>query len=110
MITRLHFGLFYSGLFYFGLFYSGLFYSGLFYFGLFYSGLFYSGLFFETCLLVCLARAHKSNLKETLRPLGWKGFVMEGLTPNMTRRAQASFAQVSKRCARPHLFFSERQT
>ena len=89
MITRLHFG--------------------LFYFGLFYSGLFYFELFFETCFL-CLARAHKSNLKETLRPLGWKGFVMEGLTPNMTRRAQASFAQVSERCAHPHLCFSERQT
>ena len=25
-------------------------------------------------------------------------------TPNMTRRAQASFAQVSERCAHPHLF------
>lgn len=35
-------------------------------------------------------REHKSNLKATLRPLGWKGFLMEGLTPNMTRRAQVA--------------------
>jgi len=33
---------------------------------------------------------HKQGLKTTLTPLGWKGFKMEGLTPNMTRRAQAA--------------------
>jgi len=33
---------------------------------------------------------HKQGLKEALRPLGWKGFKMEGLTPNMTRRAQVA--------------------
>ena len=33
---------------------------------------------------------HKDNLRQCLRPLGWKGFKMEGLTPNMTRRAQAT--------------------
>ena len=35
-------------------------------------------------------REHKDRLKPTLRPLGWKGFKMAGLTPNMTRRAQAA--------------------
>uniref|UniRef100_A0A6T0A5I1 Uncharacterized protein n=1 Tax=Emiliania huxleyi TaxID=2903 RepID=A0A6T0A5I1_EMIHU len=35
-------------------------------------------------------REHKDRLKPTLRPLGWKGFKMAGLTPNMTRRAQVS--------------------
>jgi hypothetical protein len=29
-------------------------------------------------------------LKRTLRRLGWKGYRMDGLTPNMTRRAQAA--------------------
>ena len=33
---------------------------------------------------------HKQGLKTTLRPLGWKGFTMDGLTPNMTRRAQVA--------------------
>ena len=33
---------------------------------------------------------HKNNLRQCLKPLGWKGFKMEGLTPNMTRRAQAT--------------------
>ena len=31
---------------------------------------------------------HKDNLRQCLKPLGWAGFKMEGLTPNMTRRAQ----------------------
>mmetsp|Transcript_8216 Transcript_8216/g.13802 ORF Transcript_8216/g.13802 Transcript_8216/m.13802 type:complete len:222 (+) Transcript_8216:22-687(+) len=35
-------------------------------------------------------REHKDRLKATLRPLGWKGFKLEGLTPNMTRRAQVA--------------------
>jgi len=33
---------------------------------------------------------HKNNLKTFLKPLGWTGFKMEGLTPNMTRRAQVA--------------------
>ena len=33
---------------------------------------------------------HKQGIKTTLTPLGWKGFTMEGLTPNMTRRAQVA--------------------
>jgi len=33
---------------------------------------------------------HKQGIKTTLTPLGWKGFKMDGLTPNMTRRAQAA--------------------
>ena len=40
-------------------------------------------------------REHKDRLKPTLRPLGWKGFKMAGLTPNMTRRAQAAPARPS---------------
>jgi hypothetical protein len=35
-------------------------------------------------------REHKDQLKPTLKPIGWQGFKMEGLTPNMTRRAQVS--------------------
>ena len=31
---------------------------------------------------------HKDNLRQCLKPLGWADFKMEGLTPNMTRRAQ----------------------
>ena len=31
---------------------------------------------------------HKDNLRQCLKPLGWPGFKMEGLTPNKTRRAQ----------------------
>lgn len=33
---------------------------------------------------------HKNKLKPALRPLGWTGFKLEGLTPNMTRRAQVA--------------------
>lgn len=33
---------------------------------------------------------HKDNLRQTLRPLGWSGFKLEGLTPNKTRRAQVA--------------------
>ena len=33
---------------------------------------------------------HKNNLKAFLKPLGWKGYTMDGLTPNMTRRAQVA--------------------
>lgn len=33
---------------------------------------------------------HKDNLRAFLAPLGWNGFKMEGLTPNMTRRAQVA--------------------
>jgi len=33
---------------------------------------------------------HKDNLRQTLKPLGWAGFKLEGLTPNMTRRAQVA--------------------
>lgn len=32
--------------------------------------------------------AHKQGLKEQLTPLGFSGFKLAGLTPNMTRRAQ----------------------
>jgi hypothetical protein len=35
-------------------------------------------------------RDHKDQLKPTLKPIGWQGYKMEGLTPNMTRRAQVS--------------------
>jgi len=35
-------------------------------------------------------REHKDQLKPALKPVGWQGFKMEGLTPNMTRRAQVS--------------------
>jgi len=46
----------------------------------------------EACasLTRSVASEYKNGLKEQLRPLGWKGFKMEGLTPNMTRRAQAA--------------------
>ena len=37
-----------------------------------------------------VADEHKQGLKRTLRRLGWKGYRMDGLTPNMTRRAQAA--------------------
>ena len=33
---------------------------------------------------------HKDNLRQTLRPLGWSGFKLDGLTPNKTRRAQVA--------------------
>lgn len=33
---------------------------------------------------------HKDNLRAFLAPLGWRGFKMQGLTPNMTRRAQVA--------------------
>lgn len=35
-------------------------------------------------------REHKDNLRAFLSRLGWRGFKMAGLTPNMTRRAQVS--------------------
>ena len=35
-----------------------------------------------------VAKEHKNNLRAYLKPLGWNGFKLEGLTPNMTRRAQ----------------------
>ena len=35
-------------------------------------------------------REHKDRLRPTLRPLGWSGFKLDGLTPNMTRRAQVA--------------------
>mmetsp|Transcript_11689 Transcript_11689/g.30457 ORF Transcript_11689/g.30457 Transcript_11689/m.30457 type:complete len:227 (-) Transcript_11689:191-871(-) len=34
--------------------------------------------------------AYKQQIKEQFRPLGWTGFKLEGLTPNMTRRAQVT--------------------
>lgn len=37
-----------------------------------------------------VAKEHKNNLRAFLKPLGWNGYKMEGLTPNMTRRAQVS--------------------
>ena len=37
-----------------------------------------------------VAQEHKQGIKTTLKHLGWKGFKMDGLTPNMTRRAQAA--------------------
>merc|ERR1719502_909176 len=37
-----------------------------------------------------VAMEHKNNLRAFLKPLGWNGFKMEGLTPNMTRRAQSA--------------------
>lgn len=37
-----------------------------------------------------VADDHKQGLKKTLRRLGWNGYRMDGLTPNMTRRAQAA--------------------
>jgi hypothetical protein len=33
---------------------------------------------------------HKQGIKTTLKHYGWKGYKMDGLTPNMTRRAQAA--------------------
>ena len=35
-------------------------------------------------------REHKEWLRPTLKPLGWSGFKLDGLTPNMTRRAQVA--------------------
>lgn len=35
-------------------------------------------------------KEHKQRLKPVLTPHGWSGFVMQGLTPNMTRRAQCA--------------------
>jgi len=37
-----------------------------------------------------VAKEHKNNLRAFLKPLGWNGYKMEGLTPNMTRRAQCA--------------------
>jgi hypothetical protein len=37
-----------------------------------------------------VAEEHKAGIKTTLRHYGWKGFRMDGLTPNMTRRAQVA--------------------
>ena len=37
-----------------------------------------------------VAKEHKNNLRVYLKPLGWNGYKMEGLTPNMTRRAQVA--------------------
>jgi len=37
-----------------------------------------------------VAMEHKNNLRAFLKPLGWNGYKMEGLTPNMTRRAQVA--------------------
>ena len=46
----------------------------------------------EACaaLTRSVASEHKQGIKTTLKHLGWKGFKMDGLTPNMTRRAQAA--------------------
>ena len=46
----------------------------------------------EACaaLTRSVADDHKQGLKKTLRRLGWKGYRMDGLTPNMTRRAQVA--------------------
>ena len=35
-------------------------------------------------------KEHKDNLRAYLKPLGWNGFMLKGLTPNMTRRAQVA--------------------
>lgn len=37
-----------------------------------------------------VAKEHKNNLRAFLKPLGWNGYKMDGLTPNMTRRAQVA--------------------
>ena len=37
-----------------------------------------------------VATEHKNNLKSFLKPLGWSGYKMDGLTPNKTRRAQVA--------------------
>ncbi len=37
-----------------------------------------------------VAMEHKDNLRSFLKPLGWGGFMLEGLTPNKTRRAQVA--------------------
>ena len=37
-----------------------------------------------------VAKEHKNNLRAFLKPLGWNGYTMDGLTPNMTRRAQVA--------------------
>lgn len=37
-----------------------------------------------------VAEEHKQGIKTTLKHLGWKGYRMDGLTPNMTRRAQVA--------------------
>ena len=50
-------------------------------------------------------REHKDQLKPTLKPIGWKGFKMEGLTPNMTRRAQVSTWLLYYRKVSPLPFF-----
>ena len=44
---------------------------------------------------------HKDNLRQTLRPLGWSGFKLEGLTPNKTRRAQVNLSEETG-CAATH--------
>lgn len=46
-------------------------------------------------------REHKDQLKPALKPVGWQGFKMEGLTPNMTRRAQVSTWLLYFRRVRP---------
>uniref|UniRef100_A0A7S0JEB5 Uncharacterized protein n=1 Tax=Calcidiscus leptoporus TaxID=127549 RepID=A0A7S0JEB5_9EUKA len=33
---------------------------------------------------------HKKGLVRTLKPLGWSGYILDGLTPNKTRRAQVA--------------------
>lgn len=37
-----------------------------------------------------VSKEHKDNLKSFLIPLGWRGYKMDGLTPNKTRRAQVA--------------------
>ncbi|KAJ1491524.1 hypothetical protein T484DRAFT_1552379, partial [Baffinella frigidus] len=39
-------------------------------------------------LVASIPMAHKQGVKIQLRPLGFTGFMMDGLTPNKTRRAQ----------------------
>jgi len=39
-------------------------------------------------LVASIPQEHKQGIKIQLRPLGFTGFMMEGLTPNKTRRAQ----------------------
>ena len=43
-----------------------------------------------SALVRSIPSEHKQGLKEQLRPLGGKGYALEGLTPNKTRRAQVA--------------------
>ena len=69
------------------------------------------------CQLVCThtfmlthnykhAHTYKQGIKEKLRPYGFKGFMMDDLTPNKTRRAQCEFFWIMGR--RGFIFIKQR--